>query len=229
MSLFRLLYYPFWRSYWPPVSAPLRRRSGLSAFTTPVAAGAEDPVIAGPGSIPSLPVRRMPRSHLATPAVSPTHACNHTAIVAAQRQGARCRGGTAAFSRARSCTTRLPAPGVPPAASAPHVIFTRRRCCPTARCSWQEEVAATASAFSRARNCTIRPPGSGPPPAASTPHAITHTATLLPNGKVLVAGGLDRSVNPSASAELYDPATVTWTATGNLVTAALSAHGDVAA
>ena len=38
-----------------------------------------------------------------------------------------------------------------------------------------------------------------------------HTATLLPNGKVLIAGGyLD------ASAELYDPATGTWSATGEL-------------
>jgi hypothetical protein len=38
------------------------------------------------------------------------------------------------------------------------------------------------------------------------------TATLLPNGKVLVAGGF----NLGTSAELYDPATDTWTITGSL-------------
>jgi len=43
-----------------------------------------------------------------------------------------------------------------------------------------------------------------------------HTATLLPNGMVLVAGGIDSSFNISASAELYDPANGTWTATGSL-------------
>ena len=45
-----------------------------------------------------------------------------------------------------------------------------------------------------------------------------HTATLLPNGKVLVAGGVDDS-GALASAELYDPASGTWTATGSLATA----------
>ncbi len=44
------------------------------------------------------------------------------------------------------------------------------------------------------------------------------TATLLPNGKVLVAGG-DDGTTTLASAELYDPASGTWTATGSLVTA----------
>src|SRR5437763_331719 len=42
-----------------------------------------------------------------------------------------------------------------------------------------------------------------------------HTATLLPNGNVLVAGGVD-SGGALASAELYDPATGAWTATGDL-------------
>jgi len=42
-----------------------------------------------------------------------------------------------------------------------------------------------------------------------------HTATLLPNGKVLVAGGI-MSFTDLPSAELYDPATGTWTQTGSL-------------
>ena len=49
-----------------------------------------------------------------------------------------------------------------------------------------------------------------------------HTATLLPNGKVLVAGGDDGFNHPLASAELYDPASGTWTATGSLATARYS-------
>ena len=43
-----------------------------------------------------------------------------------------------------------------------------------------------------------------------------HTATLLSNGKVLVAGGFNGGY--LSSAELYDPATGTWTATGTLTT-----------
>jgi hypothetical protein len=34
----------------------------------------------------------------------------------------------------------------------------------------------------------------------------SHTATLLPNGMVLVAGGYGSSGNPLATAELYNPA-----------------------
>jgi hypothetical protein len=51
---------------------------------------------------------------------------------------------------------------------------------------------------------------------------VGHTATLLSSGKVLVAGGYNGSLDNEgeiASAELYDPVTGTWSATGSLATA----------
>jgi N-acetylneuraminic acid mutarotase len=52
------------------------------------------------------------------------------------------------------------------------------------------------------------------------------TATLLPDGQVLVAGGFTQTTTGSfsylASAELYNPATGTWTATGSMTTPRLS-------
>jgi hypothetical protein len=70
----------------------------------------------------------------------------------------------------------------------------------------------------------------GPRPASWTPTGSMgtaregHTATLLPDGKVLVAGGVDitsDNLNGTllASAELYDPSSGTWSATGNMGTA----------
>ncbi|WP_158623898.1 Kelch repeat-containing protein [Corallococcus llansteffanensis] len=50
-----------------------------------------------------------------------------------------------------------------------------------------------------------------------------HSATVLPSGKVLVAGGDPGTTTYLASAALYDPATNTWSATGSM-TQARSAH-----
>jgi hypothetical protein len=64
------------------------------------------------------------------------------------------------------------------------------------------------------------------------PARFSHTATLLPNGEVLVAGG-ERGFSSLASAELYDPTSGTWTATGHLNaaryghTATLLSNGEV--
>jgi len=44
----------------------------------------------------------------------------------------------------------------------------------------------------------------------------SHTATLLRDGKVLVAGGTDSNGHALDSAELYNPTTGKWTKTGSL-------------
>jgi hypothetical protein len=59
-----------------------------------------------------------------------------------------------------------------------------------------------------------------------------HTATLLASGKVLITGGVD-TLGRLASAELYDPDTGSFSATGSLLndlvdqTATLLADGKV--
>ena len=45
-----------------------------------------------------------------------------------------------------------------------------------------------------------------------------HTATLLPNGNVLVTGGYSIATGYLGSSELYDPVTGTWAATGAMST-----------
>ncbi|MBV9323574.1 MAG: hypothetical protein JO352_07320, partial [Chloroflexi bacterium] len=62
---------------------------------------------------------------------------------------------------------------------------------------------------------------------------VNQTATLLPDGKVLVAGGVAAVSGRAPSAELYDPTTGKWSTTGDMhtprdsTTAALLLNGDV--
>ncbi|CAF4844563.1 unnamed protein product, partial [Rotaria sp. Silwood2] len=61
-----------------------------------------------------------------------------------------------------------------------------------------------------------------------------HTASVLPNGKVLITGGYDGNFYLS-SAELYDPSTGLWTTTGTMNSAgsvhttSVLTNGDVLA
>ena len=66
----------------------------------------------------------------------------------------------------------------------------------------------------------------------------SHTATLLPNGEVLVSGGVSNGSSPwapscTSSAELYNPSTGQWTTTGSMTkprathTATLLDNGSV--
>jgi len=75
-------------------------------------------------------------------------------------------------------------------------------------------------------------PGTFSPTGSMITARFGHTATLLPNGKVLVAGG-DNSSGDLTSAELFNPATGTFSPTGsmnvprNTQTATLLQNGQV--
>ncbi len=54
------------------------------------------------------------------------------------------------------------------------------------------------------------------PTASMTSPRENHSATVLPNGTILVAGGLTTTTNATASAEVYDPVNGTWSTTGSM-------------
>lgn len=60
--------------------------------------------------------------------------------------------------------------------------------------------------------------GFTPTGSMSMPRAL-HTAALLNDGRVLIAGGTDEMGNTSQTGEIYDPTSGTFTATGNMNTA----------
>lgn len=62
--------------------------------------------------------------------------------------------------------------------------------------------------------------GTSTPTGDLTVPRLGHTATLLPDGRVLVAGGIEtRDASVLASAELFDPATSSFTRTGQMTSA----------
>ena len=64
------------------------------------------------------------------------------------------------------------------------------------------------------------PPGAWTSTGALVTARYEHTATLLPNGEVLLAGGTTSfSRVPLPNAELYDPLTGAWTATAPMAAA----------
>ena len=58
--------------------------------------------------------------------------------------------------------------------------------------------------------------GSFNPTGSMNTSRIDHTATLLANGEVLVAGGTNNSTGYLSSAELYNPSTRKWAVTGSM-------------
>ena len=67
--------------------------------------------------------------------------------------------------------------------------------------------------------CIAQPPGAFAMTGSMISPRAGHTATLLLNGKVLLAGGYQGSPDDVlATAELYDPSTGAFTATGNMTT-----------
>ena len=142
----------------------------------------------------------------------------HTATLLARWQGISRR--RLLIPRAPNFTTQPPALGQLQVALRPLATFTGRCCYPMARCSSLADSLLTARGDIAwpAPNSTIPRPASGPSRVASSARGRFRSFSLLPNGKVLAAGG-DNNGAFLATSELYDPTTRTWSATGSLVTA----------
>ena len=118
-----------------------------------------------------------------------------------------------------------PDPGSPPEACSMAAMAIRQRFCWMGLC-WSRAATPVPASLRRSPppSSTTRSPGRGRPPRDMMQARVGHTATLLPDGRLLVAGGIEccasRVVGDRlASAELYDPITGTWTATADMIQA----------
>ena len=110
----------------------------------------------------------------------------------------------------RSCTTRAPSGGRPPGTWSLAASPLPSRPCPTAACSCRAAMTAIApSAANRipSASAEVFAPATGQWTAtgAWARPRVSQTMTLLPDGRVLVAGGGD--ARHARSAELFDPGT----------------------
>ena len=105
----------------------------------------------------------------------------------------------------------------PAAALTNGATATPRRCLETVEV--RPSRADTTADTSTARNSTNPSLNTWSPAGSMASARNYHTATLLANGKVLVAGGVGTGVVLLSSAELYDPRTNTWSPAGSLATA----------
>jgi Kelch motif len=79
--------------------------------------------------------------------------------------------------------------------------------------------AGTAAASPSARASSLPGPGTWTPAPGMPVLAGGQTATTLPDGRVLLAGGQQpRHGDPTAAAEIYDPASGKWSSTGDMTT-----------
>ncbi len=77
-------------------------------------------------------------------------------------------------------------------------------------------IVPTMPAQSTSHVTAIAPSGQMTPTGNLLIRRFSQTATLLPNGKILIAGGMERNGKYDASAELYDPRTGRFTTTGSM-------------